>query len=1027
MMLRLINCIMVLSLSVISLTGLAEDIDIFKARESQKPQINVLFVVDNTANWGQNASGWGDTASCKANNRTKYCYEKEALAGTLANVNKEGLYIGLMMFSESGEAPGGSYPRYALRPMGLSGSTNNADLIALVNSLSEGSDKGSNAAFATSMHEAYLYFQGKSSYAGVTSKSDAGTIKLGDLSTITKADGGAFTAFNLLPKSGTYKKIIGSETACDIKNFIIFLSNGAPDNSEDGTAFTLLTADGGNTTQIPLTPSGSQGNWADEFARFMYASTGVQVYTIDVAPDTTGQGPGNSALLESMAKQSNGAYYKATSADVLNNALIEILNQIQNVNSVFAPAALPASTVAQGVNLNQIYMGMFRPDKNPRWFGNLKLYEYGLVNSKLVLVGANGLEAKSGTNDFFLDNAVSFWTNTSDFWNFRCVAADGQPLPNGDPIICGNPISGSDSPDGAVVEKGGAGQMLRANYSTRPLYTYRSNSLVAFDNTITPGELGLTDNGVRDAIVSWVKGVDNISENSKIANGPRPSIPGDVLHSAPVAVNYNTTAANCADSANLNKDVMVFYGGNDGILHAVKGGKTGIANAGKELWGFIPSEFLSSLKRLYYNSPPIIYPAPVPAGGSNKPYLIDGSLSVYAPDTNLDCRPDKVWLYLTMRRGGRFIYALDVTDASNPKIKWKKSTADADYAELGQTWSELKPITLADGTPALIFGAGYDPGAEDIAYTCATSGVCSFPTVSSDQAHTMGRGIFIVNADTGAVLKFFGPTGTPAITDSVPSTVTVISNQANNRAKLAYVGDTGGNVWKVSLMDSNGSPTMTTSNWTLTKVAALGGGLPLSTTDRKFFYAPDTVKITNGYALLLGSGDREKPFEKTVQNRFYMIKDTGNSTPITCLGDADSTTTDSCSSNGWYFNLPGTGEKTVGSAITDRGTTFFPTNTPVDSSSCAVSLGTARMYSVKYDTGISPEGVSVGRSVLLTSGGFPPSPVLTTVPITVTNPDGGTTTTTYQTGIIAGPAFIATRPTPPSKKSILYQYKEGLD
>lgn len=66
-------------------------------------------------------------------------------------------------------------------------------------------------------------------------------------------------------------------------------------------------------------------------------------------------------------------------------------------------------------------MGMFRPDKNPRWFGNLKLFEFALKDGKLVLVDSNALAIQNQANGFITDAVTSFWTYTTSpgFWNFR--------------------------------------------------------------------------------------------------------------------------------------------------------------------------------------------------------------------------------------------------------------------------------------------------------------------------------------------------------------------------------------------------------------------------------------------------------------------------------------------------------------------------------------------------------------------------------------------------------------------------------
>ena len=97
-----------------------------------------------------------------------------------------------------------------------------------------------------------------------------------------------------------------------------------------------------------------------------------------------------------------------------------------------------------------------------------------------------------------------------------------------------------------------------------------------------------------------------------------------------------------------------------------------------------------------------------------------------------------------MRRGGRFIYALDVTQPASPKYLWSISHQTPGFEELGQTWSRprltllqnLKAGDPAIPTPVLVFGAGYD-NAQD-----------AEPPLADSQ----GRGIFVINAETGALV-----------------------------------------------------------------------------------------------------------------------------------------------------------------------------------------------------------------------------------------------------------------------------------
>ena len=170
----------------------------------------------------------------------------------------------------------------------------------------------------------------------------------------------------------------------------------------------------------------------------------------------------------------------------------------------------------------------------------------------------------------FADDAVSFWTTTSSFWSFS---------------PSGNPASADDRPDGAVVEKGGAAEVLRKVHGTdqslRKIYTCvgcsggtnlatagTSTVFATGNSAITQAMInpsgGATD---KNAIIDWVRGTDNNGDEN--LNGSttdiRASIHGDVLHSRPVVVNYNRTGT--------NDDVYAFYGSNDGLFRAVKGGQ----------------------------------------------------------------------------------------------------------------------------------------------------------------------------------------------------------------------------------------------------------------------------------------------------------------------------------------------------------------------------------------------------------------------------------------------------------------------
>lgn len=883
------------------------------------------------------------------------CVTRAEVDALLNNVN-----IGLMLNSPVSNKKGG-YVRYHVRPMNTA--ANRAGLIAKINPEIP-SQNG--APYARSMYEAYLYYGGKSANVGFDNNQ-----------------------YDTAAKSGT--NYVSPATDSCQNNYILFVGNGGPDSGEAAEAQPILDGIGGVLTTDPVqfTPNNFASSWFDEFARTLKnqdvvpAFDGIQnvtTYTIAVqnpADNKFNTAPEKSSreLLKSAAALGGGEFFLASDGQAVMKAFVDILQKLQAVDSVFAASSLPVSVNVRGTFLNQVYMGQFRPDAGagPRWPGNLKQYKIALdVNDKPILAGSNGVGVEDTVSGFTKIDAISFWTKASTFWSFN---------------PSGSPVSASDSPDGKVVEKGGAAQRLRQDFATsqatRNLYTCNgscavgaalSTNLFNSSNTaITTTLLGATDATERTELINWVRGEDN--KNNEDSNGistdVRASIHGDVLHSRPAVINYNRTTD--------NRDIMVYYGANDGVFHAVKGGQnasnpTNPADFdGGEKWGMVFPEFFGSLKRLRENGVDISATNP-------KPYFADGPISVYQFDANNDNKyiaadGDKVYLYVGMRRGGRFAYGIDVSDPDNPKHLWKIDSSMTDFSELGQTWSSLRPsIIKASTDPVVIFGAGYDSDNED-------------PLAAT--ANTKGRGIFVVNGRTGEFIEHISPDGM----GSVAADLTVLDRNNDGFSDRIYANDTKGNVWRMDIDAAN------PGDWKSYKIASLGGS---GTNARKFLTKPDVVFGASFDSVLVGSGDREHPFDTSITNRFYMLKDkkvglTGGlfcgsvGAERTCvemdLADATTNpyqnTTLPSTANGWYITLD-SGEKVVGSPITAFGTVFFGTSRPTLPAPgvCSSNLGEARLYSVNYENGGSTTNISgnlltnsYGRYSILPGGGLPPSPI----------------------------------------------------
>lgn len=557
----------------------------------------------------------------------------------------------------------------------------------------------------------------------------------------------------------------------------------------------------------------------------------------------------------------------------------------------------------------------------------------------------------------------------------------------------------------------------------------------------------------------------------------RPSVHGDVLHSRPVVINYGgatvaitatsdagttrTATASTADVAKIgatgtqanvtfangesctvtvastttftypktgcgaggvqtaataSPNVVVFYGGNDGVFRAVNGNQvnppsSSLPSPGSELWGFIPAEFFGNLKRQHDNSPVLYMPStqagiiPTPR---RKDYFVDGSTGIYQVVDGTG-RTTAARLYLVMRRGGRFIYALDVTSPTSPQFLWKHSNADTGFGELGQTWSQPKVARINGySNPVLIFGAGYDASAED---------------VEPPTADTMGRGIFILDAATGALVwkATYGATLScpsassactlPEMKYSIPSDTSLIDRDSDGKIDRVYVGDVGGNVWRVDLEPAGGN---TPNFWQVEKLAALGcatGTCAAGTTPRKIFFPPEVIATPSYDAVFVATGDREHPLYTSpsstaanpspfsgsppydvsacaVTNRAYLLKDvaTGkDGSSLSTITERTGTTANlyDATNTPWSGTLKGyyvtfnPCEKSVNAPLVTAGYIYFGTNQgkAPENERCEEALGEAIGYKLAPFSGNYVAGEFEG-------GGLPPSPVSGVVNIT---------------------------------------------
>jgi type IV pilus assembly protein PilY1 len=467
----------------------AEDIDIFSINPTisgQRP--NVLIILDSSSNWASTDSVAGGK---------KYTHVAAAMVSTIGNLTDQ-FNVGLMMMAETGspnDNVDGGVMRAGIRQMTTANRGKIVDFFATVDG---DFDKSNNTSMGMAFYEAYLYFTGQNAFAGVgkakrdyggNSWANAGASQQGAPAAMQAAVNALYnTTPNSLTSSSSTAYNSPMTDACQ-KNFIIYIANGAVSdpNSSNSTATTKLAEVGGagaTNTILFTQDTGDQANISDEWTRWLAnndvstAFAGVQkivTYTVEVNPLTNTQGRNNTQLLKSVGNKStgNGGYFGVSSAGggaEIADALNQIFAEILAVNSVFASSTLPVSVNVRGSFLNQVYMGVFRPDGNssPRWPGNLKQYKLATnANNEVFLADKNGDTVENQITGFISDSAASFWSTTSTFW-------DNTYYPD---TVAQPPLTAttSDIPDGAFVEKGGAAQRLRTAHATdvttRTLYT----------------------------------------------------------------------------------------------------------------------------------------------------------------------------------------------------------------------------------------------------------------------------------------------------------------------------------------------------------------------------------------------------------------------------------------------------------------------------------------------------------------------------------------------------------------------------
>jgi len=616
-------------------------------------------------------------------------------------------------------------------------------------------------------------------------------------------------------------------------------------------------------------------------------------------------------LLQSTAERGGGKYFVADDTATLTQALANLAKDFSRQASLLTAPTVPLNVFNRSNRLNEVYLSLFQPESTTHWPGNLKKYQLIETANGKILADANG-QAVLTPDNLIDSSAVSLWSA---------------------PLV-----------DGQDVRLGGAASRL-LDPATRNLLTNAAGGMalsqVNIGNpAITAAMLGAPIDQ-RNAVINWARGFDVRDANGDgNLNDPRLSM-GDPLHVQPVVGEYGDDEE--------NRNAVVFIATNDGYVHAVD------ARFGNEIWAFIPQRLL---KRLFALS--------LDEAAQNKQYGLDGELVLITKDNG---KPDT--LLFGMRRGGEALFSMDISNRNAPKLNWIIDNSQADFLDMGQTWSPpiIREMNIGGQVRTVaIFGGGYDPGQDNRVH----------------RLDTKGNAIYIVDVETGNLLWSAGSAqvarsnhdlSLARMNYSIPAGIRVIDQNEDGLADRMYVGDMGGQIWRFDMVNGNNPGSLVEGGVLASLGAADSAVLPPPAADvRRFYNTPDVVNVIRDQnvflAINIGSGYRAHPLDASIDDEFFSIRDfhptqviptdqyDSQAFPLILRDDLIDITNNAeailePSDAGWRLGMvQDAGEKILSESLTIDNVTFFDSFAPTDAvQSCLPGNGTIRHYVVSLIDG----------------------------------------------------------------------------
>lgn len=521
-----------------------------------------------------------------------------------------------------------------------------------------------------------------------------------------------------------------------------------------------------------------------------------------------------------------------------------------------------------------------------------------------------------------------------------------------------------------------------------------------------PNQLNVT----LDEAVRYLRGETLLEERNEGRLRDRGSRLGDIVNSTPVVSaprdDYGYRSLTGFDAANTlaasyagyladkrdERNVMVYAGANDGMLHAFNGGMgdDGVMDpddGGRERFAFIPQAVLGHMGNL-------LFPYVPEDGGDQRfqhRYYVDG------PTTVSDVNYGGSWstvLVGTTGAGGRSVFALDVSGASQSSgasfttsdYLWEINNLNTDLpASVRQNIGHVlgRPVIVpvrsgSDITWKAIFGNGYNSqsGKAVLFIVDIGSGTPNIRMIEANEsgapAGTNGLGnIVVLDRYTGAAQNVPGRDGF---------------------ADTVYAADQKGAIWKFNLGSEASEvttplfvtqPLTTDDNYRqpimggLTAAAGPAGGVMLYFGTGSFSFVHDAAddSMQSLYAILDNGGSSTIPLDDLLEQTITSVD------PVAGIRQVSQNAM-TAGRMGWYLDLP-RGERFVGYPRVESGIIFMPTYAPTEVDGCSTEgfnwlfglnalSGAASLshVSVGSPTGDSP-GAGTGAIALDTGGTAP--------------------------------------------------------